>query len=119
MDRFYDSLRGYSFAIHQRDHFKCRYCGADGTQSFEVWLTLSSDHLLPKNHPERNNPEYIVTACMFCNTADNHYFEKAEHLGLAFDGMTPEELVEQRKRFVERVRQDYREFWASKVRTHA
>ena len=44
MAAFNDSLRRYAFPIHKRDHFKCRYCGADGSQSFATWLTLSWDH---------------------------------------------------------------------------
>src|SRR5260221_7462546 len=115
MSSFTDSLRGYGFQIHRRDNFKCRYCGADGTKSFETWLTLSCDHLLPKGHPNRENRDYIVTACMFCNTADNHYFEQAIKRGLNFDGLTPDELVEQRLRFVQDVRQKYRTFWEANV----
>jgi hypothetical protein len=112
---FTDSLRGYAYKIHKRDHFKCCYCGADGSKSFETWLTLSWDHLLPKGHPHRNNPDFIVTACNFCNVADNHYFLKAEKYGLVFHNMTPEALVEQRKKYVETVRQSYRDFWESNV----
>jgi Fe-S oxidoreductase len=115
MNTFDDSLRGYGFRIHQRDNFTCRFCGADGTQSFDTWLTLSCDHLLPKGHPERENPDYIVTACNFCNTADNRYFDHATERGLEFDGKTPDELVAQRWRYVQAVRQRYREFWEEKV----
>ena len=117
MPGFDDSLRGYSFKIHQRDHFICRYCGADGTKSFATWLTLSSDHLLPKGHSNRNNPDYIVTACNFCNVADNHYFEKAERNSLKFDGLTPDELVAQRLPYVLAVRQAYQEFWEQNINT--
>ncbi len=59
MAKFTDSLRGYALEVHKRDHFKCLYCGVDGTKSFETWLTLSWDHLLPKGHADRDNPEYI------------------------------------------------------------
>jgi len=114
--KYNDSLRGYSFDTHCRDEFKCRYCGADGTTSFETWLTLSRDHLLPKGHPQRDNPDYIVTACQFCNTADNHYFEQTEKRGLKFDGLTPDELVEQRKRWVKDTREEYKKFWDEKVK---
>ena len=115
MSSFDDSLRGYSFKIHRRDNFICQYCGIDGRQSFDSWLTLTSDHLLPKGHPGRDNPEYIVTACSFCNTADNRYFDHAKELGLVFDGKTRAELVAQRKPFVEAVRHKYREFWEKEV----
>ncbi len=113
-----DSLRGYAFAIHQRDRFTCVYCGADGTQSFDTWLTLSWDHLLPKGHPERNNPEYIVTACNFCNTADNRYFDHAEQRGLRFDLLERDFLVAQRLPYVLRTRQSYHEFWETNVVPH-
>jgi 5-methylcytosine-specific restriction endonuclease McrA len=66
MPGFTDALRGYAFPVHKRDKFKCRYCGLDGMASFANWLSLSWDHLLPRGHPERDNLEYIVTACMFC-----------------------------------------------------
>lgn len=115
MAGFTDSLRGYSFLIHKRDNFKCRYCGLDGTESFGNWLSLSRDHLLPKSHPNRDNPEYIVTACMFCNTSDNYYFSLLERRGLKLDGLTPSELVDQRREFVEATRAKYYEFWKENV----
>jgi hypothetical protein len=80
MSSFDGSLRGYGYETHKRDNFKCRYCGADGTQSFETWLTLSCDHLLPKGNPNRDNPDYIVTACNFCNTADIAFSSTPENV---------------------------------------
>lgn len=94
---FTDALRGYALAIHRRDGFRCRYCGLDGTESFANWLSLSWDHLLSKGHPHRDDEHYIVTACMFCNTADNRYLDLAEKRGLRLDGFTSEELVAQRR----------------------
>ena len=116
MAKYTDSLRGYAYEVHRRDNFTCRYCGVDGKLSFNTWLTLSWDHLLPKHHPDRNNPDYIVTACMFCNTADNRYFDRAIERRLKFDGLSPDELVAQRKPYVMATRQSYREFWIEKVR---
>ncbi len=116
MAGFTDALRGYAFPVHKRDNFRCRYCGLDGTQSFANWLSLSWDHLLPKGHPNRDNLDYIVTACMFCNTADNRYFEQAARRGLTFDGLTPEQLVAQRLLYVETTRKGYQDFWEGQVR---
>jgi hypothetical protein len=116
MPGFTDALRGYALAVHQRDKFKCRYCGLDGTASFANWLSLSLDHLLPKGHANRDNPDYTVTACLFCNTADNQYFAHAEKRGIRFDGLTPDELVAQRLPYVEKTRASYREFWEANVR---
>lgn len=116
MPGFTGSLRQYSFKVHKQDGFKCRYCGLDGTESFANWLSLSLDHLLPPGHVSRKNPEYTVTACMFCNTSDNKYFEQAEARGLQFDGKTPDELIAQRLPYVEKTRASYREFWEQHVR---
>ncbi|HTW08594.1 MAG TPA: hypothetical protein VME46_13840 [Acidimicrobiales bacterium] len=89
MAGFIDALRGYAFPVHRGDGIRCRYCGLDRTDSFGKWLSLSWDHLLPKGRPQRDDPDYIVTACMFCKAADNRYFEVAERRGLSFDGLTP------------------------------
>jgi hypothetical protein len=115
MVKYSDALRGYAFRILQRDGFKCRFCGLDGTTSFDAWLSLSWDHLLPKGHPDRDNPEFIVTACNFCNTADNRYFDLALKRGLKFDNLTQDELVAQRKPYVIKTRDSYREFWEKSV----
>ncbi len=117
MHKYNDSLRGYALNVHKRDHFCCRYCGLDGTKSFENWVSLSWDHLLPHNDPRRKSQEYIVTACMFCNTADNRYFDQADTRGLRFENMSPDDLVKQRWFYVNRTRSNYKEFWEKNVRT--
>jgi hypothetical protein len=115
MRKFTDALRGYAYETMKRDGFKCRYCGLDGRESFDNWLTLSEDHLLPKSHPKRNDRDFIVCACNFCNCADNRYFDLASKRGLVFDSMTPEALVQQRRAFVLATRASYQEFWQDQV----
>ena len=115
MPTYTDALRGYAHPVLKRDSFRCRYCGLDGAASFANWLALSWDHLLPKGHPHRDNPDYIVAACTFCNWADNRYFDQASARGLVFEGLSQQELVQQRLPFVERTRAAYREFWEQHV----
>ena len=115
MPAFTDSLRGYAAEVLKRDGFKCRYCGLDGRQSFDAWLALSWDHLLPKGDPNRDNPEFIVAACNFCNTADNRYFDLATSRGLQFGGLSQQNLVEQRRLYVEATRKSYFKFWKENV----
>ncbi len=110
-----DEPHGYTFDVHTRDNFKCRYCGADGAKSFDTWLTLTRNHLLPKGHPNRDNPDFIVTACRFCNDVANQYSDLAEKHGMKFDGMTPEELVAQWLPYVEETRRRRREVWERRV----
>ena len=116
MPAYSDSLRGYAYSVHLRDDFKCQYCGLDGTQSFDAWLAPSLDHLLRKGHPKRNDPAFQVTACSFCNVADNQYFANAQTRGITFDGKTREELVAQRLPYVHKTRADYQSYWQSKLR---
>lgn len=117
MPKFTDSLRGYAYETMIRDGFRCRYCGLDGTVSFENWLQLTEEHLLPKGHPLRNDREFIVCACNFCNVADNRYFDLAISRGLAFEDLTAEALIEQRRPYVERTRSSYRDFWEANVKS--
>jgi hypothetical protein len=105
--KYIDALRGYAHPVLKRDGFKCRYCGLDGTV-FPNWLHLSWDHLLPVGHPKRDDPDYIVAACRFCNEACNRTTWPT-------DGKTRDELVEQKKPSVLAKREEYREFWQTEV----
>jgi hypothetical protein len=100
--KYSDSLRDYGYATLKRDGFTCRYRGLDGTL-WPNWLYLSWDHLLPKGHPQRDDPAFIVAPCRFCNEASNRTRWETE-------GKTPEELVEQKKPIVLAVRATYREY---------
>lgn len=116
MLQYTDSLRGYAFPTHRRDNWTCVYCGMDGRQSFSSWLCLSEEHLLPKGHCSRNDPQFIVTSCSFCNVSDNLYFAKALERGINLNDKTPEELIALRKPYVMETRASYRTFWERHVR---
>ena len=107
--KYTDSLRGYSHETHRRDGFRCVYCGLDGTE-WPTWLFLSRDHLVPPGHQLRDDPNYIVTACRFCNECCNR---------TVFDvqGKSPAEIVTMKRIAIQRVRNAYHEFWATSVRT--
>ncbi len=110
--KYDDALRGYAFGVLERDGFRCRYCGLDGT----IWpnfLYLSWDHLLPRGDPRREQDErgaqaYIVAACRFCNEVHNR-------TPLPTEGLTPDELVEQKRRLVQERRGEYQAFWEAMV----
>jgi 5-methylcytosine-specific restriction endonuclease McrA len=110
MPSYGDALRGYAHFILKRDGFKCRYCGLDGTQ-WPNWLYLSWDHLLPKGHPERDNTDFIVAACRFCNEVHNR-------TDFPVEGKTPEELVEQKKRLILEKRAEYKQFFDKEVKSN-
>lgn len=107
MAKFGDSLRGYAHEVLKRDKFVCRYCGLDG-KKWPNWLHLSWDHLTPKGHPQRNNPEFIVAACRFCNEAHNRDKWPVEE-------KSPDQLVDQKKPSVLAKRDEYKKFWEENV----
>lgn len=105
---FTDALRGYAHPVLERDNFTCAYCDLDG-RAWPNWLYLSWDHLLPKGHPMRDDEQFIVAACRFCNEACNRTTFWSE-------GMTADEVVAKKRTAIEAVREDYRRFWETKVR---
>jgi hypothetical protein len=76
---------------------------------FSRWIR----HLEDLGSPTSRSPS--AASCMFCNVADNRYFDLAEKRGLHFDELTPDDLVAQRRPYVEATRQRYREFWTANV----
>jgi len=50
-----------------RDHFRCQYCGLDGTASFENGLMMSVDFVVPRSGRGKKTPENLVAACRPCN----------------------------------------------------
>ena len=110
-----DSLLGYAREIHKRDKYVCQYCGFDGKESLSHWLNLSVDHLLPKDHLEKDNPEFQATACRSCNEMDNHFLEQAAKRGLKFDNMTRQQLIDQRRSYVVGAREKYKKYWEKNI----
>lgn len=100
---YIDALRGYAYRVHQRDGFRCVYCGLDGTR-WPTWLYLSWDHLLPKTHPLRDDEQFIVTACRICNEFHNRTLFDVEN-------RTPEQIVDLKRTAIMTRRAEYEEFW--------
>ena len=107
MPKYIDALRGYAACVLKRDRYVCAYCGLDG-KIWPNWLYFSWDHLLPVGHPMRDNPDYIVAACLSCNTFANRTKFDVE-------GKTRQQLVAQKRPIVLARRAEYRQFWCENV----
>jgi hypothetical protein len=112
---FDDALRGYAYPSTSAMASAAATAASTAPSPSRAGSPLSWDHLLPKGDARRDDLEYIVTSCMFCNVADNRYFDLAEKRGLHFDGLTPDEPVAHRLQYVQATRERYREFWTANV----
>ena len=54
-------------AVLERDKYCCRYCGLDGTTSFENALVMSVDFVFPRAHKGSKEPSNLVACCRPCN----------------------------------------------------
>src|SRR5574337_1261196 len=55
-----------------RDRCRCVYCGFEGT-TFESWLTLVPDHLVPVHVGGKQCTQNLVVACARCNSFKKAY----------------------------------------------
>ncbi len=55
--------------IFERDKFKCRYCGVNGSKDFSTWwyANFSIDHIVPKKHGGDDRDENLALSCHTCN----------------------------------------------------
>lgn len=74
--------REYGLRFMKLTHLtKCAYCGMDFASSYEAWLNMALDHVLPVSVcnalgvPEEWREDYAnrVLACAACNTFGNRY----------------------------------------------
>jgi 5-methylcytosine-specific restriction endonuclease McrA len=69
-------------SILERDHYRCQYCGLDGTARFENMLMLTVDFVIPRALRGRKDPGNLVAACRPCNLLKGrhrfHSFEEAK-----------------------------------------
>jgi len=52
--------------IYKRDHFRCVYCERSNV------LTLTLDHIKPRNKGGTNESRNLVTCCLGCNCKRQH-----------------------------------------------
>ncbi len=71
---------GYGPPVFDECGYTCVYCGLDMEHTYEGWLQISVDHVVPKNSIARGFPvEWIeditnlVTCCRACNEFGNQF----------------------------------------------
>jgi len=75
---------GYGPPVFQQCGYLCVYCGLDMGASFENWLQLSVDHVIPRQMARAGFPAELVeditnlvTCCRACNEFGNRYIVTA------------------------------------------
>lgn len=71
---------GYGPPVFAQCGYRCVYCGLDMLATFENWLQLSVDHVIPRQMRERGydaslieDIQNLVTCCRACNDFGNRY----------------------------------------------
>jgi len=71
---------GYGPPVFEQCGYACVYCGLDMAASFEGWLQLSVDHVIPHQMTKPGYPAALVeditnlvTCCRACNDFGNRY----------------------------------------------
>ena len=75
------SRRGYGLPIFEQCGAACAYCGYDMSATYEAWLNLSVDHVIPAGDARRlgypvewfEDVANLVTSCRACNEFLNGY----------------------------------------------
>jgi len=86
--------------ILKRDHYRCQYCGLDGSASFENYLVMSVDFVIPRARGGKKEPRNLVTACRPCNLI------KGRHVFRNFD---------EAKAYVLQRREELRKEWETRM----
>lgn len=71
---------GYGVEVFERDQFRCRYCDLDMRSTYQNWLQLSVDHVIPHQMAKLDYPAdlvedraNLVTCCRSCNDFGNRF----------------------------------------------
>ncbi|MCS7315144.1 MAG: HNH endonuclease [Bryobacterales bacterium] len=86
--------------ILKRDHYRCQYCGLDGSTSFENYLVMTVDFVVPRARGGKKEPRNLVTACRPCNLI------KGRHVFKSF---------EEAKEYVLKRREELRQEWQKRM----
>lgn len=86
--------------ILKRDHYRCQYCGLDGTASFENALVMGVDFVVPRALRGKKVSRNLVACCRPCNVI------KGRRIFGSF---------EEAKAYVLAEREKYRKAWESKA----
>jgi hypothetical protein len=103
--------RGYGPAVFTRCGGKCVYCETDVHGTYEAWLQISVDHVVPDFTVRRGWPtEWVrdainlVTCCRTCNEFSNDFYSKNWPEPLPVCPVTLEQFCDIRDRFFDEKR---------------
>jgi hypothetical protein len=92
--------------ILKRDHYRCQYCGLDGSASFENALAMSVDFVIPRARKGKKDPNNLVACCRPCNMikgtrtyrsfdeAKEYVLKRRKELRQAWEGTATQQSVQ-------------------------
>ena len=91
----------------ERDNYTCVYCGLDGRLSFDNWMQLTHDHVMPKGQEGKDELSNIATACFYCNNFTSQ-------MKFSPNASTCQILRQKREHVLQR-REEYKKRWLLEV----
>ena|SRR5690606_34172513 len=89
-----------------RCQYTCVYCGFDG-RSFDAWMQLTIDHVVPRHCGGGDEPRNRVAACGACNSMTCR---------MTFSVDDPiDHVLEQKRQYVAKSRDGYHKYWLENV----
>ena len=115
------SLMGYSRDLFKKYNYTCIYCGKYFGDSFENWMQLTREHVIPYKRlinddaKYRNYEKNLRVACAICNNMRTRSdFSKFDNLQI---DERIEKTLEAKKELILERRKEFQRFYESCVKT--
>jgi len=107
----------YYRRTYVRDNYRCIYCGRDMIASFDDWMSLEIDHLVPSSKEGEVKDDNLVTSCNVCNKLKSNFDpgdlpeDKDQQIEIMREHVLKKRMAEQ-LRWLKALRQfdDFKEF---------
>ena len=116
------SLMGYSRDLFKKYNYTCIYCGKYFGDSFEDWMQLTREHVIPYKRlinddaKYRNYEKNLRVACAICNNMRTRS-DFSEYDNFPIDERIEKTLEAKKKLILER-RKEFQRFYESCVKTN-
>jgi|ACXJ01.1.fsa_nt_gi 5-methylcytosine-specific restriction endonuclease McrA len=114
------SLMGYSRRLFEEYNYTCIYCHKYCGGSFEEWMQLTREHVIPytqltgEDQKYRNDKRNLRVACKICNNMRTRAnFDK--YKGMPFEERI-DKIIEEKRKIILKRRSEFEKFYNECIR---